>query len=122
MVLTASLLTDINSTTRTRIGALALYSAIGDDNTTPDPSDTTLGNELLRTSRTDIDVSVANKITVSGTVDTTEANGETIRENGWFDASSAGTMYCRNILTEILKSDSILLYLDTTVTVTVTEE
>lgn len=75
------------------------FMAIGDDNNAEIPSDTALGNELLRDP---IDVKV--KDLGNGTYDFTatfelsDAAGETIREVAIFDAGVGGTMGMRKIL------------------------
>lgn len=84
MSITADTLTDIRSEVKDFLESIMLYGAAGDDNTAADPSDTEMGNETFRDSIDEVDKSVADKITLSLRILTTELNGTTVREGGWF--------------------------------------
>lgn len=122
MVLTSTLLAQIRSDVKDDLEAVLTYGAVGTDDTTEDPSDTALGGEVFRDAVDDVDKSVADAITVSLVVDTSEANGNDINEAGLFDDPSAGDMGMRATLNEITKTSDITLFLDTTIEIEVTEE
>jgi len=121
MALTTVLITDVTTTTQSRINTLATYGAVGDDNTAAVPSDTALASEVFRKVRSDVDVSSPGVIILTMEITTAEANGNDLKEFGWFDAASSGNMYVRDILTSITKTSDINLYLDTSVTIVVEE-
>lgn len=87
MVLTTSLLTQIRSDVKDDLEALFLHGAIGTDNTTPVVGNTFLGNEVFRDAIDSFSKAVADKVTASLNIGTTEANGSSIAEFGWFDTS-----------------------------------
>ena len=122
MVLTTTLLTQIRSDVKDALEVLFTHGALGTDNTTPTAADTTLGAEVFRDAIDDFDKSAANKVVASLQVATTEANGNTIREAGWFDDPSAGDMWTRNTLNEITKTSDIQIYLDVEIEITVEED
>lgn len=79
----------------------------GDDNTTTDVSDTTLGNEIIRKvfDETKIKNTCAGTYDFSGLVGLTEANGNTLKETSLQVASSGGVMRLRALLpTEVTKT------------------
>ena len=115
------MLIDIRDETKARIGVTFTHGAIGTDSTTPIASDTTLGAEVFRDTIDEFDDSQSDTVVTSLRVLTTEANGNTIRESGWFDDPSAGTMWTRNILTEIIKTNDIQIFLDVSIQIQVTE-
>lgn len=121
MVLTTSLLNQVRDDIQDDIETNFTHGAVGNDNTTPTASDTELGNEQFRDAVDDVDKSVDNKITVTIQITPTENNGNTIRETGWFNAASTGTMWTRDTLTDLNKTSDISVYIDTTITITVTE-
>jgi len=88
MTLTSPVLASILSDTKTSIGNVFTHIAFGEDSTASLISDTELGLEVLRKARDAIDTTVANQVTVSGSAGASEANGNTIRETGWFNAGS----------------------------------
>ena len=121
MVLTTELITDINDTTQSRISTVSTYGAIGDDNTTPIASDTTLASEVFRKARTSVDVGSPGLIILTLEITSAEANGNDIKEFGWLDAASSGNLYVRDTMTSITKTSDINLYLDTSIGITVEE-
>lgn len=121
MTLANSLLTTLRDNIKTDIEGLFTHGAIGTDSTTPTAADTALGAEVFRSAIDVFDSAVTNKITATLIVGGSEANGNDVKETGWFDDPSAGTMYVRNTLTTISKIDSIQLNLDTQITILVTE-
>jgi hypothetical protein len=84
------------------------HVAIGTDGTAATSADTALGAEVLRATPTSVvnysAVSVGFKLFVSSS----QANGDTLREIGLFDASSGGNMMARSVsFMPIVKSSSI---------------
>lgn len=76
------------------------YIGIGTDNTTPGISDTSLGAEVDRNILTGTTQNLAAGTYLFGTKFTlAEANGNTIKEFGIFNASSGGDMGLRNLVT-----------------------
>lgn len=121
MVLTSTFLTRVRGEVKTACLSLFTYGAVGTANTTPDESDTALGSEVFRDTVDEFDMTVTDQFTASLQVLTTEANGNTIREVGFFDAASAGNLWTRHTLNSIAKTSDIQLYLDVEVTISVTE-
>ena len=121
MTVTTLMLNDIRDDVQDRLNTTLTHAAVGTDNTAPAPSDTALGAEVERNARSDVDTSTDNIIVTSLTIATTEANGSTIVETGWFDAAAAGNLWIHSLVNSINKTSDIQLYLDTTVTITVTE-
>lgn len=121
MVLTNSLFTQAISDIKNDLEALFTYGAVGDDSTTPASSDTALGNETFRDSIDSFDKGVSSAITASLRILTTENNSNNIKEFGWFNAAAAGTMWTRNTMTTIAKTSDIQIFLDTTITITISE-
>jgi hypothetical protein len=98
------------------------HGAVGDDNTTPTAGDTTLGNEDFRSAIDNFDkTTFANKIIASLQISAAENNGNDVKESGWFDAAAAGNLQIRNLLNTISKTSDIQLFIDTEITITVTE-
>jgi hypothetical protein len=122
MVLTTNLLNDIRDDEKARIGEVFTHGAIGTDNTPASSSDTALYNEVFRDSIDDFDSSATGTAVVELRVLTNEANGNTIQEVGWFNASSGGTMWARNVINAINKTSDIQLFLSIQITFNVTED
>ena len=121
MVLTTDLLEEIRDSIKTELQTNFTHGAVGSDSTTPTSADTTLGNELFRDTVDDFDTSGTDVAVANLQITLSELNGETIREVGWFNASSSGTMWTRNVLTAINKTDDIQVFVDTSITINVTE-
>ncbi len=121
MTLQSDLLNDIRDQTKSRIETLFTNSGVGNDGTTPTAADTELGNEQFRDTIDEFDDSVTNSVTASLRILSTENNGNGIRETGWFNASSGGTMWTRDTITVINKTSDIQVFLDTTITINVSE-
>jgi len=121
IVLTTSLLNDIRDNAKARIGTNFTHGAAGTGTATPAASDTTLGTEVFRDARDEFDDAPSNTVTTQLRILTTEANGNTLAEAGWFNQNSGGTMWSRNTFTAINKTSDIQLFLDTQITFTITE-
>ena len=95
------------------------HMAIGNDNTEPTCSDTTLANELARvalTSTTQDTGANDNKVIYIATFDAGVGTGS-IKEAGIFNASSNGTMLCRTTFDTITKGASDALIITWTITI-----
>ena len=84
------------------------HGAVGTDATAPAAGDVALGAEVFRDQ-------IAQRTKQSGALvikfvlGSQQANGETLREAGLFNAASAGTMYARVTPEELAKTDAILV-------------
>lgn len=121
MTLTTSLLNDIRDDIQDRLDAILTHGAVGTGSTAPTAADTTLETEVERNARVSVDKSTSNIIVASLEITSTEANGSTLTETGWFNAASTGTMWVRNLVNAINKTSDVQLFLDTQITITVTE-
>ena len=91
------------------------HMAVGSDGTTPTESDTALGAETFReTLFSEESSSFIYQAEIF--LDSSENNGNTVRETGSFDASSGGTMYTRNLTNDIVKDSSVELFVTLTIT------
>jgi hypothetical protein len=112
--------TDPNYNVDTRINKFA----VGDSNTTPDISQTGLGNELLRKTlypagSADIGCGITlednDKVVYTILIDETELNGEIIREMGLFSSTFSPTIMLSRFLTGNLeKIDSVRFIIEYT--------
>lgn len=121
MTLTTSLLNDIRDDVQDRLDTILTHGAVGTDDTAPAASDTTLGAEVERNARSSVDKSTDNIIVASLEIASTEANGNTIQEAGWFNDATSGTMWLRTLVNDINKTSDVQLFLDTQITITVTD-
>ena len=120
MVLTQTFLDEVRDQVKQQISDDFLYVAVGTDNTTPSSSDTSLGNEVLRKARQETTSGTDYRI-VSMWVNSTEANGNSLKEVGTFNQSSGGSMWTRNTFTSLSKTDSMEVWIDVKVTISVSE-
>jgi len=98
--------------------------AVGDSNTAPDISQTGLGNELLRKTvypavSADIGCGISkednDKVVYTILIDSTELNGETIREMGLFGSIFSPTIMLSRFLTgELEKSSEVRFIIEYT--------
>lgn len=90
--------------------------AIGTDGTSEDPSATALGNEVFRKGRADITDSAVSggeaSTTVSVFINSAQANGNTIKELGFFDSDSVGNLQNIENFSGIEKNSSIELFFE----------
>jgi len=86
MALTDDLFTEIKNRVKTDLQALFTHGAVGTDSTTPASTDSQLGGEVFRDAIDDFDSAAESAITASLQIATTEANGNSIAEGGWFSA------------------------------------
>jgi hypothetical protein len=95
----------VQNNSATLINGLVTHIALGDDNTTPLISDTSLGNETFRDD-TYADSVSSNVTNFDVRLDVTENNGNTIAEIGTFDDDTTGNMYSHNLTTSFAKTSS----------------
>lgn len=81
--------------------------AVGNDNTTASEDDTTLASELARIEFTSTDTSATRKVTFEGILDSTQQNGQTLKELGLFNATTNGDMFLRVTHASLDKTSSI---------------
>lgn len=118
MVITTTTLNAIRDAAIDYINDNFTHIAVGDNNTTPSPSDTALGNEFLRKTFQETDTLTPGQIILSMRISTTEGNGNTIKEVGVFDAGAGGNMATRNLTTEYAKTSSKEVWIDVTIVAT----
>ena len=106
MVVTQISLTAIVVQVQTDIDTTYTHIAIGDNNTAPTVGDIALGNETFR----EIFFQDGTTLTTFFAeifLDTTENNGNDIKETGMFDAGAAGNMFNRSLTNVITKSTNV---------------
>jgi hypothetical protein len=112
MVVNNNALIQVRDASKDKIAAIFVWLGVGDDDTAPTIGDVALGNEFLRVERFEVDTSVSDEVLVNGEVGFGEANGEIIREFGWFEVNVAGDLLSRDVLVnEILKTSDISVVL-----------
>jgi len=123
MVITNSFLTNTRTDVVNFIDSKFLYGAVGSASATHVASGTALGFEFFRDSIDDSSSATPGVITTSLRIESTEANGNNIREFGLFETSagSSGTAWILSNLTTITKTSDIQLFIDNTTTVQVIE-
>jgi len=119
--LTSLLTTDIRDDSVDRLETLFTHGALGTGTTAPSLAQTALVTEVFRDPIDSFDKPGGGVGTASLLVLTTEANSNAIAEVGWFNASSGGSMWVRNTMTAINKTNDIQLFVDTKLTVQVSE-
>lgn len=103
-IITNSFQTNVKTNFLNSLSNSITHMGVGDDNTTPLKTDTTLGNETYRESIFKTN-SGPDFIFWDLRLDETENNGNTIKEVGTFDASSGGNLYTRNLTTSFDKTN-----------------
>lgn len=111
MVNTTGFLSTIKTAVKAAVVSNATHMAVGDDNTAPTVGDTTLGNELTRKARQEYTEGTSDVI-ISLFLNSTESNGNSLKEVGMFDAGAAGNLLERNTFTTISKTSSIEVWID----------
>ncbi|MEM3577580.1 MAG: hypothetical protein QXX51_03885 [Candidatus Bathyarchaeia archaeon] len=86
------------------------YVAIGTDGTTPSASQTALGAEVMRVQGTYTKTGNVGECTMNATFNITSTYA--LQECGLFNASSGGTMYCRDTYTtkNVQNGDTVKVY------------
>ena len=90
------------------------YMAIGTGSSTVVSGDTALLTETDRNALTTVDISTANQATFVADFSSTEISGTDIYEFGLFNASSAGSMFLREVIGSIAFIGDRELQLQTT--------
>ncbi len=84
------------------------HCGVGTDATAPAAGDVALGAEVFRDQLSQRTKQSA-ELVIKFVLGSQQANGETLREAGLFNAASGGTMYARVTPEEIGKTDAILV-------------
>ena len=121
MTLTSLLLNEVRDETRSLLDTILTHAAVGTGDNAPSAAQTSLQTEVHRNPRVSVDKTSPNIIVSSLEITSTQANSNTIREAGWFNAASAGTMWQRNLVNPINKTSDVQLFLDTQFTITITQ-
>jgi len=125
MVLTDDYINGVVEAAQDNIDANFTYGAVGTGSSGEQESDDSLDIEELRKQRADItDGAVSNgsgSTTVSLFINSTEANGLTLSELGFFDSSSGGEMQNRDVFAGVEKSSTIELFIDVDINISVSQ-
>lgn len=92
------------------------YMAVGTDGTAESSSDSALGAEVARELFTTETTNAAEKV-YRLTLGSADANGNTLREAGLFDAASGGTLFARFTYSDIVKDQNTAVQYNWTVTI-----
>lgn len=120
MVNTTAFLNTIKTGVLADVVANATHMAVGTDNTSAVPGDTALGAEVTRKAIQEI-TQGASDVIVSLFLNSTESNGNELKEVGVFDAASSGNMLERNTFTTISKTSSLEVWIDVEEQIDVTQ-
>lgn len=93
------------------------HLAVGDDDTAPVTSNSSLNNEVFRKSVTDHS-QTDNELLASTFIDSSEANGNTFREVGLFAGTDPARMWNHSTIADIEKDDTRTITIDVTLTFT----
>jgi hypothetical protein len=109
--ITTGFITEIKETAKTKLITDSTHVAVGTNNSTPQASNTALGNEVLRKSRQEY-TELPNSVILSGYFNSAEANSNTLTESGFFDASSGGNLIIRFLISPLAKTIDKELWVD----------
>lgn len=84
------------------------HFAVGTDDTAASSGDTTLGTEVFRDTFTQT-TEDPKQLEIRYYLGSGDANGNTLKEVGLFNAASGGTMYARAVHTGIVKDTSVAI-------------
>ena len=122
MVLTTLLLNRTRDDVKVDLEVIYTHASIGTGTTTPVIGDTALEFEVFEDVIDDFGTAVANAITASLLVLTTEGNGNSITEIGFKDGlTGTANLWNHDLITAINKTSDIQLFFDKTITINVTE-
>lgn len=112
MGITNFVIEDIVSDILSSFTSAFTHIGIGNNDATPLESDTTLSNETYRDAL--FDTLSSSTFSVSGAIflDSTENNGNSIKECGVFNASSGGVMLTHDLTNIINKTSSIEAFIE----------
>ena len=118
MTLQNAFLDDIVEDVKTTIQNEFTDFGFGTDGSAEDSTDQSMGNEVLRKDRIEVSTS-GSSVTVSGSLSSTEMNGQTLREIAVLDADSGGQMKTRDVIDDIQKTSDFEVWVDETIEVNV---
>jgi len=125
MTVTEQFKNSLVQASQTEVDTEFSHGAVGTGSTSESDTDTALDNEVLRKGRanfTESGVSAGvGDVTTSLFINSTEANGNTITEFGFFDASSGGEMQSRDVIPGVDKNYGIELFFELKIDFEVTE-
>jgi len=125
MTLTDNLKDNIAGSAQTGIDNNFTHGAAGTGTSAEDDADNTLDTEVVRKSRANFtQTGVSNgsgDTTVSLFINSTEANGNTLTEFGFFNDPSAGDMQSRDLIEGIDKNNGIEIFFELSIGIEVTE-
>jgi len=101
------------------LGTTLTHIGVGDSDTTPIQSNTALGNETYKDALFTTPTKTTNSISFSLFLDTTENNGNDIKETGIFDAASGGNLYNHALTNVISKTNSVEAFIEVKVNINV---
>ena len=96
-------------------GAIPSHIAIGTGDTAPVSGNTVLETETDRNAITSIDLTVAKDVTYIADYSSTELSGTTMAEWGLFNASSAGSMFMREVIDSLEFDGDLELQIQSTI-------
>ena len=117
-MMTNTALSAIQTTVLSSISSGVTHIAVGSGTTAPSVTDTTLVTETYRDAVLS-EITAGNTYTAQLYLDTTEDNGNNIKEIGLFSASSGGTMYERALTNIIAKTSSVEVFAEINIMVSV---
>ena len=95
-------------------GVIPSYIAIGTGSSTVVSGNTALDTETDRNALTSIDLTVAKDVTYIADYSATELSGTTMTEWGVFNASTAGSMFMREVIGSIAFAGDLELQIQST--------
>lgn len=104
----------ITGESSTTLDSTNTYMAFGDGTATANPTDTAMGNELGRYQVTNVQ-RTGQEVKYTYTLNTTQLNGNDIKEIGLFDASSSGNLYSRANIATISKTNAVEIEVEYTI-------
>lgn len=117
MSLTNSLLTSVRSLTKENLNSLFSHGAIGSGI----PTSTSLGSETLRKTVENDTSTFTDRFISNLEILSSEANGTTISEAGFFDSSSGGNMLSSEDLNDFDKISDISVFIEDEITINVSQ-
>lgn len=101
--------------TNQSVDKAATHLAVGTDDTTPEKDNTSLNSEVARNAVTSTFDS-GSQLQTSTFFDTSEANGNTIKEVGLFTAASGGDLLNHSTISDVVKTDTKVFTVDVSLT------
>lgn len=120
MVNTTGFLSTIKTGVKATVVANATHMAVGVSGAAATVGDTALGSEVTRKAIQEVTQGTSDVI-VSLFLNSTESNGNSLKEVGVFDAGAAGNLLERNVFTTIAKTSSLEVWIDVEEQISVTQ-